>query len=68
MSKLLTQAELVKLTGYKQRTKQAETLASWGIRFALNARVLSVTWEQVNKTDRNTNDEAELGMNFEALA
>lgn len=67
MSKLLSEKELIELTGYKQRTKQAETLASWNIRFVINARVLSVTWEQVNNAGKAANEDAELGMNFGAL-
>lgn len=67
MSKILSEADLFELTGYKQRTKQAETLASWGIRFVMNARVLSVTWEQVNNAGKASNDDADIGINWEAV-
>lgn len=67
MSKILSDADLFELTGYKQRSKQAKTLASWGIQFVMNARVLSVTWEQVNNAGKAANDDVSIGINWEAV-
>lgn len=51
--RLLTEADLVELTGVRQGAAQVRFLQKWGIAHVVkgNGRP-AVTWDQVNKVDR----------------